>query len=170
MVSPYLTHRLISAQGPTKRVAVPKSVRAVKDVGKDVKAAVRMHGEALDINIPAGKKKYIYSGSPRHRRDFVLISTQQYTAAPLPCQRPETVPAADRADRTSACGARPAGTGPRSAVPSELRAHQPKKARQECGATAGCLLRASRPSSGLQTRRSAWRQLRPQLQMLPFDV
>ena len=78
----YLTH-CISTRGPTKRVAVPKSVRAVQHVGQDVKTAVRMHREALCGNH--------VSRVPRHRRDTFsvdnlthwLISTQLSTSTSM---------------------------------------------------------------------------------------
>ena len=46
------TYSLVdSAQGPTKRVAVPKSVGAVKHVRQDVEAAVWMHAEPFDVYV-----------------------------------------------------------------------------------------------------------------------
>ena len=75
MVSPYLTHWLISTRGPTKRVAVPKSVGDVKHVGEDVKAAVRMHREALCGNH--------ISGAPRHRREQPNSLVDFHTALDL---------------------------------------------------------------------------------------
>ena len=54
-----VSRNLISTQGPTKRVAVPKSVRAVQHVRQDVEAAVWMHAEPFDVYVrqPRGLPK-----------------------------------------------------------------------------------------------------------------
>ena len=70
-MTPYL---LIPTQGPTKRVAVPKSVGAVKHVGEDVKAAVWVHGEALCGNHISSAPTSV-DGNLTHWLIFTQLST-----------------------------------------------------------------------------------------------